>query len=76
MKKKTLLRMKIKFTNHLDIPVELSKFSPDVVLENLTIKFNNCLNGEDIPSDYKTPYIISIYKKVSIYDCTNLTGVL
>lgn len=56
------------------IPVELYKFSPNVVLEILTVIFNKYVKGEEIPSEWKTTNISSKNKNGKKHDCTNCRG--
>lgn len=46
-----------------NIPAELLKAAPSIVVKILEEIFNKCLNGEEPPEEWKTAVISSIYKK-------------
>jgi len=45
------------------VPAELLKSGTDKLYELLRQIFERCLNGDEIPSDWKTEHISAIYKK-------------
>lgn len=59
-----------------DIPVELVKYGPDILIEMLADIFNKCLmEGQNIPEDWNLAYISSIYKKGDKKVCGNYRGI-
>lgn len=53
------------------IPVELYKYTPEVVIETLTTIFNKYLKWKPIPTEWKVAYIRSLYKNANKKDCSN-----
>ena len=46
-----------------NIPIELVKYSPDILIQILMLMFNKCLiNGDNIPEDWNIAYITPIFK--------------
>jgi hypothetical protein len=41
----------------------------------LTWIINRCINGEEVPQQWKVAYISSIHKKGSKRDCSNYRGI-
>lgn len=59
-----------------DIPIELVKHGPDILIEILVDIFNKCLiEGQEIPADWNLAYISSIYKKGDRKVCGNYRGI-
>lgn len=59
-----------------NIPIELMKYGPDILLEMIAQLFNKCmLAGEKLPEDWNQSYISSIYKKGDKKLCTNYRGI-
>ena len=59
-----------------NIPIELIKYGPDILLEIVANIFNKCLlHGDDIPEDWNIAYISSIYKKGDKKACQNYRGI-
>lgn len=59
-----------------NIPIELIKHGPDILLEILAELFNAYLiRGEGIPADWNLAYISSIYKKGNKKVCGNYRGI-
>ena len=54
-----------------NVPVELIKAAPNTLLELLAGVFNKCLDGDQVPSEWKTAYISPIYKKGNRQQCQN-----
>jgi hypothetical protein len=50
---------------------EMLKHGTDRLITMLTWIINRCLNGEEVPQQWKFPYISSIHKKGSKKDCSN-----
>lgn len=58
-----------------DIPIELLKQAPDVLLEIVVTLINKCLiEGNNIPEEWNLSYISSIYKKGNKKLCGNYRG--
>ena len=57
------------------LQIELVKTAPTAVHEVLARLFNKCLQGEDIPQDWKKAHITSIYKKGDRRKCENYSGI-
>jgi len=57
------------------LQIELVKTAPIAVHEVLARLFNKCLQGEDIPQDWKKAHITSIYKKGDRRKCENYRGI-
>jgi len=75
--KKALQEMKNgKSSGPGNIPVELLKHGPEVMIEEITDIFNECfINGQDIPTDWNMAFISSIYKKGNRQECGNYRGI-
>lgn len=59
-----------------DIPVELVKNGPDILLEEIVQVMNKCLiEGDDVPEDWNMGYMSSIHKKGSKTECKNYRGI-
>ena len=58
-----------------DLPIELIKHATAQAQEIIRIIFNKCLSGEEIPRDWKTSYINSIFKKGNRKECSNYRGI-
>lgn len=59
-----------------NIPIELVKYGPDILLEILTKIFNKCMmEGHAIPEDWNVAYISSIFKKGDKKMCQNYRGI-
>lgn len=59
-----------------DIPIELVKYGPSILLERLAEIFNKCmLEGCEIPMDWNVAYLSSIHKKGSKKECGNYRGI-
>ncbi|XP_044762034.1 uncharacterized protein LOC123319231 [Coccinella septempunctata] len=58
-----------------NIPIELVKYGPDILLETITGLFNRCLKGDRVPEDWNLAYISSIYKKGDKSMCKNYRGI-
>ena len=59
-----------------NIPIELVKYGPDLLQENLANLFNKCLiDGDNIPEDWNIAYISSIHKKGDKRVCQNYRGI-
>lgn len=57
------------------IPAELIKNGTDKLLRLITQLFQKCLNGEEIPEEWRVGYLISIYKKGDRQKCENYRGI-
>lgn len=58
-----------------NIPPELLKYGTDKLYRQLTSLFQKCLNGENIPEEWRTSYITTIHKKGSKDICDNYRGI-
>ncbi|XP_030765487.1 uncharacterized protein LOC115889574 [Sitophilus oryzae] len=58
-----------------EIPLELLKYGTDKLYKQFASLFQKCLNGENIPKEWKTSYITTIHKKGSKDDCDNYRGI-
>jgi len=58
-----------------NIPAELLKYGSEKLYESLTKLVQNCLNGGDIPEEWKTALISTIHKKGSRNECNNYRGI-
>lgn len=58
-----------------DIPIELMKNAPDILIDLLEELFNRCIQGEQIPDDWNLGYISSIHKKGDKKLCQNYRGI-
>ena len=54
---------------------EMLKHGTDKLITMLTWVINRCLNGEEVPQQWKVAYISSIHKKGSKEDCSNYRGI-
>jgi hypothetical protein len=54
---------------------EMLKHGTDKLITMLTWIINSCLNGEEIPQQWKDAYISSVHKKGSKKDCSNYRGI-
>ncbi|XP_044757060.1 uncharacterized protein LOC123315437 [Coccinella septempunctata] len=54
-----------------DIPIELIKNAPEILLELIKELFNKCIHGDQVPEDWNLGYISSIYKKGDKKLCQN-----
>ena len=57
------------------IPAELIKHGSNKLHERLRRLMERCLNGEEIPEDWKLGYISVIHKKGKKDDCSNYRGI-
>ena len=57
------------------IPIELVKYAPEILLENLANLFTKCMENVKTPMDWKVGYRNSVYKKGSKQDCNNYRGI-
>ena len=57
------------------LQIELIKNAPSGVYEILARIFNKCLQGEEIPQEWKKAHITSIYKKGDKRKCENYRGI-
>jgi Reverse transcriptase (RNA-dependent DNA polymerase) len=75
--KSTLRKMKNKkAAGPGNIPIELVKYAPDILLERLVFLYNKCLlQGENVPKEWNLAYISSIYKKGDKKQCKNYRGI-
>lgn len=58
-----------------DLPIELIKHATTKALEVICTLFNKCLQGDDIPTDWKISYINPIYKKGNRSECGNYRAI-
>lgn len=58
-----------------NIPPELIKYGTEKLFKHLTVLFQNCLNGMEIPEEWKTSYMSTIHKKGSKDNCDNYRGI-
>ena len=59
-----------------DIPIELVKYGPTILLEETVKVMNKCMiDGDDIPEDWNIGYVSSIHKKESKTQCKNYRGI-
>ena len=59
-----------------DIPIELVKYGPTILLEETVKVMNKCMiDGDDIPEDWNIGYVSSIHKKGSKTQCKNYRGI-
>ena len=73
--KKAISKMKCnKASGPGGIPIELYKNAPEVVIEYVVALFQKCIDGEDVPTEWKTAYINSLYKKGDKRQCSNYRG--
>lgn len=54
---------------------ELLKNGTDKLVGALTRMFNECINGQRVPKEWKMAYISSIHKKGNKDDCNNYRGI-
>ncbi|XP_030761089.1 uncharacterized protein LOC115886156 [Sitophilus oryzae] len=73
--KNSLEDIGIQYKTYREIPLELLKYGTDKLYKQLDSFFQKCLNGENIPKEWKTSYIITIHKKGSKDDCDNYRGI-
>ena len=57
------------------VPAELLKSGTEKLYEFLRQIFERCLNGEEIPSDWKIGYISAIYKEGKKDEYENYRGI-
>jgi len=57
------------------LQIELIENAPSGVYEILARIFNKCLQGEEIPQEWKKAHITSIYKKGDRRKCENYRGI-
>jgi len=57
------------------VNAEMLKHGTDKLITTLTWIINRCLNGEEVPQQWKFAYISSIHKKGSKEDCSNYRGI-
>lgn len=57
------------------IPTELLKYGSDKLIRMLTKLYERCINGEDVPQEWRTCYISPIHKKGSKKDPRNYRGI-
>ncbi|KAL3275471.1 hypothetical protein HHI36_020231 [Cryptolaemus montrouzieri] len=58
-----------------NVPAELVKYGTDELYEHLRKLFQSCINGAEIPKEFKTSVISPIYKKGSRSTCDNYRGI-
>jgi hypothetical protein len=54
---------------------EMLKHGTDKLITMLTWTINRCLNGEEVPQQWKVAYISSIHKNGSKKGCSNYRGI-
>jgi len=54
---------------------EMLKHGTDKLIKMLTWVLNRCLNGQEVPQQWKVAYSSSIHKKGSKEDCSNYRGI-
>lgn len=57
------------------MPIELIKNSPIVTVEAIARLFTDCLEGGEVPEEWKIAYVSSIHKKGSKMKCENYRGI-
>lgn len=57
------------------IPAELNKNGTKKLYEHIKILFQRCFNGDPLPSDRKTSWVIPIPKKGPKDQCSNYRGI-
>lgn len=64
-----------KASGSIGIPAELLKHETEKLFQHLRDLFQNCLNGGDIPEDWKVTYIFTIQKKGDKNEYDNYRGI-
>lgn len=57
------------------VSAELLKNGTDKLVRTITQLFNDCLNGQQIPKEWKVAHISPIYKKGNRNECDNYRGI-
>lgn len=59
-----------------DIPAELIKYGTQKLYEHLAELFQRCINGGDIPEEWKLSFLTPIHKKGNKENCDNYRGIV